>query len=197
MPHQVVVSWLGGYKRPNDKIKAMGGEGLLLPIKKGLYIAGPIFDARPEPFLVANHILGPSYISMESALFYYGMIPERVYSIISMTIKLSKSYDTPIGRFIYTRLPLPYYSFGIRMANLSKEQTILMATPEKAICDLIVSTRGLVFRSVSSCRNYLLYNMRMEESALKELNTIAITSWLVDAPKRESLSILVKTIEKL
>ena len=197
LPHQVVAGWLESYKRPNDKIKSLGEAGLLLPIKKGLYIAGPVFDTKPESFLIANHILGPSYVSTESALSYYGLIPERVYAVTSITTKSSREFDTPVGRFTYRQLPLPYYAFGLTRVELADEQFVMMASPEKAICDQIVTSKGVVFRSVSACRDYLLGNMRMDEKRVKELNKNEILSWIAEAPKSESLRMLVKTIEKL
>jgi predicted transcriptional regulator of viral defense system len=82
---------LKDYKRPNDKINTLKSEGLLESIKKGLYIAGPkIASAKPENSLLANHILGPSYVSVDTALSYYGLIPERVHEIASMTTKASR-----------------------------------------------------------------------------------------------------------
>ena len=50
----------------------------------------------PEPFLIANHLRGPSYVSLEAALFYWNLIPERIYEISSATIKTSKTYKTQI-----------------------------------------------------------------------------------------------------
>ncbi len=197
LPHQIVAGWLESYKRPNDKIKSLGKEGLLQSIKKGLYIAGPVFDKKPESFLIANHILGPSYVSTESALSYYGLIPERVYAVTSMTTKSSRGFDTPVGHFAYRQLPLPYYAFGLTRIELSDEQFAMMASPEKAICDQIVTTKGVVLRSVSACHDYLVENMRMDEKSVRELNTTEISAWISDAPKNESLRMLVKTIEKL
>jgi predicted transcriptional regulator of viral defense system len=53
--------------------------GTLESIKKGLYIAGSgLHSARPESSLMANHILGPSYVSMDTALAFYGLVPERM-----------------------------------------------------------------------------------------------------------------------
>ena len=97
LTHQVVVSLLKGYKRPNDKVHALLNEGVLESVKKGLYIAGPaIKTAKPEPFLLANHILGPSYVSLDTALSYHGWIPERVYEVASMTTKASRKFTTPL-----------------------------------------------------------------------------------------------------
>lgn len=96
-------------------------KGIISPIKRGLYIPGPKLNvAGPEPFLLANHILGPSYISRESALSFYGLIPERVFGVTSVTIKAARNYQTSLGVFSYTRVFLPYYSFGIRQVKLAE-----------------------------------------------------------------------------
>lgn len=109
LPHQLLMSWLKGYKGPNDKILGLKAQGILEPLKRGLYIAGPsVTDKKPDVMLVANHLLGPSYVSVETALSYYGLIPERVYETSSMTTKASRSFNTAMGLFTYTRLPLPY-----------------------------------------------------------------------------------------
>jgi len=197
-PHQLLMSWLKGYKRPNDKIAGLKAQGFLEPLKKGLYIAGSSASNRkPETLLVANHILGPSYISLETALSFYGLIPERVYEISSMTTKASRTFETAMGLFTYTYLPLPYYSFGLNMRKLSSNQYAIVASPEKALCDKIASTSGLTLRSIGKAYDYLVDDMRMDESALKDLDTNAIRGWLSHAPKRDSLRMVVKMIEQL
>lgn len=198
LPHQLLMSWLKGYKRPNDKILGLKAQGILEPLKKGLYIAGPsVTDKKPDVMLVANHLLGPSYVSMETALSFYGLIPERVYEISSMTTKASRSFDTGMGLFTYTRLSLPYYSFGLQMLRLSTNQYVMIASPEKALCDKIVTTSRLTLRSIRNANNYLVDDMRIDESALKDLNTNMIKEWLDDAPKKDSLLMVVKMIEQL
>src|SRR5687767_9428916 len=89
LSHQLLVSIFKEYERPNDKIYQLAKEGVIQSVKKGLYVAGPALnvDRKPEPFLLANHILGPSYVSVETALAYHGLIPERVYEIASMTTR--------------------------------------------------------------------------------------------------------------
>jgi hypothetical protein len=198
LTHQLLTSWLKEYKRPNDKINTLKSEGLLKPIKKGLYIAGPkITSSKPENGLLANHIFGPSYVSMDTALSYYGLIPERVYEIASMTTKASREFNTPVGLFTYTHLTLPYYAFGLNTVELAPEQFAVIACPEKALCDKIVSTSGLLLRSSISTRNYLVGNMRMEEDALKQFDRQMMKGWLDDAPKKESLQMIINMIEDL
>ncbi|MES2267486.1 MAG: hypothetical protein V4520_12045 [Bacteroidota bacterium] len=196
--HQLLLSWLKDYKRPNDKIKALKSDGMITSLKKGLYIAGPKVSAsRPESGLLANHIYGPSYLSMETALSYYGLIPERVYGVASMTTKASREFTTPAGVFTYTHLPLPYYAFGLRTVKLGEQQFAMIASPEKALCDKIISTSGLLIRSTVQAAVYLNEDLRMEESALKELDTEMMTSWLEAAPKRESLTMVIKMMKNL
>ena len=198
LPHQVLVSILKGYKRPNDKVHALLRDGVLTSVRKGLYIAGPAVSAgKPENFLLANHILGPSYVSVDTALSYYGLIPERVFETASMTTKTSREFNTPLGIFSYTLLPVPYYSFGIRLVRLAEDQFALVASPEKALADKVVSTAGLFLRSKKATAEWLLENCRMDENGLKELNTRMMLEWLQDAPKRDSLSMLIRAIDDL
>src|SRR6185503_4405194 len=111
IPHHAMMGLLKDYINPNNKIHELVKSGILQRVTKGLYIAGQALQAeRPDPFLLANQILGPSYVSVESALSYHGLIPERVYATTSMTTKAARQYQTPLGTFTYTRLSLPYYS---------------------------------------------------------------------------------------
>jgi len=196
--HQLMMSALKEYKRPNAKVHGLISDGVLAPVRKGLYVAGPSLNAgKPESFLLANHISGPSYVSLESALSFYGLIPERVFEVASMAVKASRKFITPVGVYTYTRLPLPYYAFGIRRQALNDKQQVLIASPEKALADKIVTTSGVILRSKRDVLNYLLENLRMDESSLKELNTHEIADWIPDAPKKDSLSMVVKTINSL
>jgi len=198
LTHQLLAGLLKDYKRPNDKILALKADGLIEPIKKGLYIVGrSLGSERPESALLANHILGPSYLSMESALAHYGLIPEKVFAVTSMTTKASRKFQTNIGLYTYTNLPLPYYAFGLATVSLSKDQQAIMAIPEKALCDKIATTAGITLRSQSSARDYVFGNLRMEEEDLVKFDLNAMLSWLENAPKRESLEMLIKMIEKI
>jgi len=198
LTHQLLMSLLKDYKRPNDKVHELLSQHILEPIKKGLYIAGPSLETvSPEPFLVANHILGPSYISSDSALSYHGLIPERVYEISSMTIKASRKFTTSLGSFTYRYLPLPYYSFGIQQAVLSKNQYVMIASPEKALFDKVTTTSGILLRSQKSVADYLIDDLRIDEESLKNLDSKAMRLWLPNALKKESLLVIIKFIDSL
>lgn len=194
----VLLEILREYKRPNDKISELIKNGELVSLRRGLYVPGPSTGLPiPESFLIANHLRGPSYVSLEAALSHWGFIPERTYEISSVTIKPSKKIKTPIGRFGYQQLPTPYYSYGIRSVELTTNQLVLLASPEKAICDKIVLTPMVNLRSVKQTRAFLLDDLRMDEHLLRTLNLEMISTWLEDAPKKSSLKMLISTLKEI
>ena len=194
----MVLEMLSDYQRPNDKISELLKSKELISIRRGLYIAGPKLDlATPEPFLIANHLRGPSYVTLESALSYWNMIPERTYELSSATIKTSKKYKTPVGRFSYQQLKTPYYSYGIKNIAYSTKQTVLIASPEKALCDKIVLTPKIHLRSRKQTREFLLEDLRMDSEVLKTLDTKVMELWIDNAPKKSSLKMLIKTLKEL
>lgn len=192
--HDVLVE----YKRPNDKISELLASGALVAIKRGLYIAGEEMDLpNVEPFLIANHLRGPSYISLETALSYWGLIPERVSEFSSVTLKSSQTFRTSLGRFSFTHLDAPYYALGIKNVELKSNQNVMIASPEKALCDKIILTSNVNLRSVKQTKSWLLEDMRMEVETLKLMDAELIASWLELAPKAQSIENLMKTLKKL
>jgi len=198
LTRQIMMDLLQDYQRPYDKINELVKKGQLTPVKNGLYIPGPNTKTdKPEPFLVANHLRGPSYVSLEAALSFWGLIPERVFEISSVTTKTGKTYSTPLGRFSYFHAPLPYYAFGIKSVALTARQVVLMASPEKALCDKIVMTSGILLRSAKQVQEFLIDDLRIDEEQLQELNVKEIASWIVNAPKKNSLKLLIKMLGNL
>ncbi len=197
IPHHLMAWLLKEYRQPNDKIHYLIKNGILQQIKRGLYVAGPkITSSKPDPFLVANHILGPSYVSLESALSYHGLIPEKVYEITSVTIKAKRRFSTPLGVYSYTRLPLPYYSYGIRSVEVDRQHRFLIASPEKALFDKIITTAGVEFRSKASVLTYIENDLRIDIDTLKNLDISIMESWISTSPKKDSLSRLTQTIQQ-
>jgi hypothetical protein len=198
LTRQILLEILKDYKRPHDKIHELVRQQALIPVKRGVFVPGPrLHLTQPEPFLLANHLNGPSYVSLETALSYWRLIPEQVYEIASATTERSKEYHTPVGRFTYTHLPLPYYAFGQMQVTLAENQVALIASPEKAVCDKLITTSGLLFRSLAPLKNWLLEEMRMDREVLRNLQTRTIRSWLPAAPKKKVLELLVNILEDL
>lgn len=108
-------------------------KGYLLKIKRGYYS----FYERSlgERFLqfTANKIYSPSYISFESALSYYNLIPESVFTITSATTKNTANYSTPVGNFSYKHIK-PLLFFGYKLLK-EKNFVIKIAEPEKVLLD--------------------------------------------------------------
>ncbi|MBG9378765.1 hypothetical protein I5907_21210 [Panacibacter sp. DH6] len=194
----ILMDLLKDYLRPHNKIQELEKQHMLTRIKRGLYITGDALqDAKPSLFNLANHIYGPSYVSLEAALSHWGLIPERVTAIGSMTTGSTRTFRTAAGLFRYFKTRLPYYSFGIRRVVLAKDQTALIAGPEKALCDVILTRTGVLLRSVSQTQFFLEEDLRMEREPLRTLDREMIRSWLPDAAKQNSLRMLIKTLEAL
>ena len=89
------------------KIKRLLAQGKLLHIRRGLYcLTDEIgYLTKPHPFELTQYIYGPSYISLESALHFHGLIPEAVYTVTSGCNKRAKEFKTPLGIFSYLSLP--------------------------------------------------------------------------------------------
>ena len=192
---QVLLEILKGFKRPYDKIDEIESKGYIIQIKRGLYVPSVFLNIkRPEPFLIANQLYGPSYISLDSSLFHWGMIPERVFENTSVTNRISKTFKTKEGIYSYVYIPLPYYSFGMQQLTLTENQIVLIASPEKSICDKIICTSGILLRSKKQVVSYLVEDLRIEKDSLRNMNTREMKKWLTDCPKRTSIQLLIETL---
>jgi len=163
----VLKSFLSNLKYPKNKISDMGKNGELIRLKKDLYVYSKSAISKE---LIANHLYGLSYISLETALAYYGMIPERVYTFRSMTTKRAKTFTTPLGRFEYKTVSSDYFSIGLQPEIIENQYAFLIATPTKAICDMIVTTPNLRLQSVRAMQSYLTENLRIDFDAFKTLD---------------------------
>jgi len=115
--------------------------GKIYQLRRGLYsIAPPYQRQQPHPFLVANHLQKASYVSLQSALSFYGLIPEVVNITTSVSTGRPERLDTPLGAFDFRHIKTELL-FGYRMNELG-EQRALIATPEKALLDLIYLQPG-------------------------------------------------------
>ncbi|MCD6270372.1 hypothetical protein J7J23_01175, partial [bacterium] len=90
-----------------------------------------------DPFLLANFIYSPSYISLESALNYYSIIPDIPFTITSVTINKTKKFKTKnYGVFYYSHLK-PDLFFGFKSILVEKKYSYIIALPEKALFDYL------------------------------------------------------------
>ena len=109
-------------------------KGYLLKIKNGIYIFKRDYE-KIKGEEIAAAIYQPSYLSLESALSAYGLIPEIVYSYVSVTGKTNRTFDNKFGHFIYRHLK-PELFWGYREVR-TISGWYLIAEPEKAILDYL------------------------------------------------------------
>jgi predicted transcriptional regulator of viral defense system len=183
-------------KRPDEKVSELEHKGLVIRIKRDLYVVSQkVHNQKISSELIANHLYGPSYISLESALAYYGLIPERVYSMRSICMKLHKQYETPIGLFEYVKVPEKYYSIGVSQEIIDDSYAFLIATPEKALCDKIITTQNLRIQSVRAMNEYLEEDLRFEMSALPSFNSEIIEECIEFGKKKTELTQLLNLLQ--
>ncbi len=198
LTHGNLLSILDEYRSPNDKIVRMINDGWLQPIRKGLYAVSPEITGIPLSLpLVANLLYGPSYVSMDYALSYYGIIPERVVEVTSMTTKRGKVYDLPVGRFSYTHSQPQLYSIGIDRVENADQTGFLMASPEKALCDKLIFTRNLNVRSQRALHELLFDDLRIDEDALVRFNPEVIRACIAVNVKADMLQALLVMINAM
>ena len=121
-------------------------SGRVYQLRRGLYaIAPPYQKVKPQSFLIANRLQRASYVSGQSALAFYGLIPDTVQAILSVTAGRPERLETPLGVFEF-RHTKPELLRGYRMTMLNgpktAEQNALVAIPEKALLDLVYLQPG-------------------------------------------------------
>ena len=100
--YQQLTQCLTAYRNPRARIRQLISTGVIVRIKKGLYAFSEPFRKGPvSSTTLANLLFGPSYVSLDYALSFYGMIPERVTTVTSLTTSRSRTFVTPFGRFDY------------------------------------------------------------------------------------------------
>ena len=139
------VSFLAAGQNPAQvrlQISRWVKDGRLIRLHKGLYVlAEPYRKINPEKFCIANTLKSPSYVSLQSALGFYGMIPEYVPEVTSVTTVRPQTIQTPLGRFDFRHINKKMF-WGYKKTKLSDGQSAFLACPEKALLDLIYLTAG-------------------------------------------------------
>lgn len=131
--HQV-YAWQPGFDRNN--IVRWTKKGYLIRLRQGYY-AFPEYKAKPDFALYfANRIYRPSYVSLHTALAFYGMIPEAVLQITSVTSLKTASFSNDFGDYSYKSIKEDLM-FGYNLKPFADGRTLQLASPEKALLDLL------------------------------------------------------------
>lgn len=125
-------------------------RGHLVQLRRGLYaLAPPYRKTEAHPFLVANRLVRGSYVSLQSALAHHGLIPEHVPVTTSVTTGRPQHRENPFGTFEYHHCS-PTRLTGYRVEKLDGGQEALVATPAKALADLVHLVPGADSRAYLS-----------------------------------------------
>lgn len=192
----VLTSLYPHIKGGNQKIRQLERDGQIIRLKRGLYVNTVETTGKTlSTELIANHLYPPSYISMFSALNYYGLIPEAVYTMQSMTLKHAKVFDTPLGRFEYVYIPREAFSVGLTIIRKS-DYAFVMATPEKALCDLVANSPGVNLRYKKEAEAYIAEDIRMEMTDFKAMNAEILEDYIQVGKKAESIRTLLRLMQR-
>lgn len=153
------------YASPMHKLLRMVKQGEYIRIAKGLYET----DRSTSGYLLAGSIYGPSYLSFEFALSYYGMIPEAVYAFTSAAFekKKKKKFINHFGTYTYRDVPSSVYSMGLEIIE-EGSYAFMIASREKAICDQLYKVGPVA--NYEELQNLLFADLRIDEDELKKIN---------------------------
>ena len=175
--------------------KRLERAGNIIRLKKGLYVVAPqISRTELSDFLIANHLYGPSYISAESALRWYGLIPESVYETISVTSGNARTYSNRTGTYRYIHAASSYYSVGVTIRQ-EANASFMIATPEKALCDKIVFTPYLNLRYRKETLRFLEEDLRLDMEQFYKMDIELLRQCAEVSRKKSMINQLIKLIE--
>lgn len=129
-----VYAWQPDFDRNN--LSRWTKKGLLVRLRQGYFTFPEYKDKRDYAYYFANRIYRPSYISLHTALAFYGMIPETVVQITSVTSLKTASFKNEFGEYIYKSVN-GNLIFGYDLKPMEEGRTLQFAKPEKALLDLL------------------------------------------------------------
>ena len=151
--------------RLDGLLKRAVAHGEVWRICRGLYSLHTRYLPRPvNAFALAQLVHGPSYISMEAALSHHGWIPEAVYTITSASVARSRTFETPVGVFSFTRVPQRLFYAAVSRTEASDDESFLIADPLKALADYVY-----VHRCRWASLTPVLEDLRVEQEALDDV----------------------------
>ena len=194
--YPALMDALSSYANPRSKVTALLRSGEIIRVKEGLYVFGDDLRRRPYSRLVlANLVYGPSMVSLDSALSCHGLIPERVEAVTSAATRRSRSFDTPVGSFLYRQVPPGYFHLGMDRVD-EGDLAYLIAVPERALADKILDDRGHKMRSRIDAERYLVDDLRIDREDVTGLDH-ELMERLAEAAHSRKLSVCASFLRKL
>ena len=192
----IIESFYPDLKSAEKKVVWLEKNGYIIRLKRGLYVVNPEYTGkRLSNELIANHLYAPSYVSMSTALRYYGLIPEAVYVNQSMTVKHSRSFQTPIGNYDYKYISREAFAVGVRTEHVA-DYAFLIASPEKALCDLIANSSKVNLRYMKDVENYLENDIRMDMDEFYKFDATIFEEYIKVGKKADSIATVLKFLRR-
>ncbi len=149
------------------QVKRALAQGYLVRLRRGLYRRADYLErVKPHPFEMSQYLLWPSYVSLESALSYRGLIPEAVYKTTCVTSKRPQIIENDYGIFEFKKMPNNNFMLGVERIE-EGESIYLVATAWKALCDYVYC-----YKKDWSTMRPVLESLRIERDDLPELDKI-------------------------
>ena len=165
-----VYAWDPGFNRNN--LPRWVAKGLLIRLRQGLYTFPEYKGKADFPYYFANRMYNPSYISIHTALAFYGIIPETVVQITSITSLKTAFFSNSFGDYSYKTVQ-DDLMFGYDLRPVNDEQMVAFATPEKALLDLLY-----IYPFYNTMKE--IEELRLDEDFLQEdLKKEVLTEYLI------------------
>ncbi|MEA1973493.1 MAG: hypothetical protein U9N34_09410 [Candidatus Cloacimonadota bacterium] len=165
--HLQLVTDLSNYSSPKSKITRMINSKEIIQVKRGIFLYAN--DNTYSINSISSIIYGPSYISFEKAMSFYGLIPEKVTTITCATFnkKRNKQFHTPIGNFHYFDVPPKVFPYDTVIMK-ENGQNFVIASMEKAICDSLYKINGI--KNTDALSKLIKENWRIDLNELSKLD---------------------------
>ncbi len=187
----ILLQEYADYADPEAKLRRTVRDGKLIQLKRGLYET----DRKTPGYLLAGAIYGPSYLSFDYALSYYGLIPEQVtvYTSATYNKKKKKFFTTELGMFSYRDVPASAYPIEIRFKN-ENGKYFQIASPEKALCDKVYDMKTV--SNIREMESLLTKDLRIDVDDLKKMD-IDIIKEIAAAYPSTNVQLLSKFLKRV
>lgn len=189
--HSMLLDELSQYSAPNNKIMRMVKTNEIIPLTRGIYETNP---NAPLAGLAAS-IYGPSYISFEYALSFYGLIPEKVNCVTSATFEKNrrKEFKNDFGVFTYRDVPSAVFPLSL-VVQSEDDYPYRVASAEKALCDQLYKCPPI--KSIKQLKALIFEDLRVDFDDFSNLDFDVLLD-LAPRYKRTNLQLLCKLLEKV
>ncbi len=190
----MVASVYHGISQTGHKVANLEAKNEIIRLKRGFYVVNPEITGKKLSLeLIANHLCSPSYVSMYTALRYYGLIPERVSVVQSMTTLRKRSFSNSLGTFEYIHTDNKNFHVGITHEE-HDGIFFLIATPERALCDLIAEMKNINLRFLTEVEPFLEDDLRLDMDWLRSSRIEIFEEYAENGKKGNSIRTILNWI---